>query len=155
MELKVTKEYSEIVNLLDSLQSIIETEVAVMKEEVDQKYSLDITKEIFNYAADLIQMKISILLQDAKKDFEQFTILIDGTEVDLNVNEIEALMRRVARQIKDKLPAGADPDELQIQTKQYLRKLICKIPSRWTLPVIQQFLGKFNDSMTQLGVLVE
>ncbi len=155
MELKVTKEYSEIVNVLKSLEQIIETEIRVMQDEFKNKYSLEITKEILQYATDLIKMKVNILLKDTIEEFNWFNVIIDCTEIDLNMNEVEALIRRVSRQIKDSIPKEASHEDIQIVIKKYLRKLICKIPSQWTKPVVQQFINQFEKTLNQLGVIIK
>ncbi len=154
MELKVTKEYSEIVNLLETLEKNIDTEIDVMQEESKTTFSLDITKEIVQYATDLVKMKISIFFKDAIQDFDRFTIILDCSEVELNMSEVEAIIRRVARQMKNNIPEGADPENIQIELKKYLRKLICRIPSKWTKPVVQKFLTRFEETLSQLGVIV-
>lgn len=154
MELKVTREFGDIVNLLEKLEETLETEIGLMQEEFKQRYSLDFTKEILLYSTDLVRMKIVFLFKDAVKDFERFTIILDCTEIDLNMNEIEALMSRVSRQIKDSLPKGAEPEDLEIIIKKYLRKLICRIPSKWTKPVVELFLKRFEETVNQLGVVI-
>lgn len=154
MELKVTKEFSDIVNLLETLGGTIATEIDIMQEEFKQKYSLDITQEILEFATELVRMKISILFKDALHEYDRFTILLDCTEIDLNMNELEAIIRRVVRQMQDQLPPDTGPEKVQIELKKYLRKLICKIPSRWTKPVVQLFLSRFEDTLSQLGVIV-
>lgn len=155
MELKVTKEYSEILGLLEKLETSIHTELAVMRDEFKTKYSLDITRNILDYATDLIQMKLKILFTDAIKEFDCFTILMDCTETDLNLNEIEAIMRRVARQMRDSLPPEAAPEDIEVEIKQYLRTLIIRIPSRWTKPLIELFLQRFEATLVQLGVIIQ
>ena len=154
MELKVTREYGDIVNLLEKLEETLATEIGLMQEEFKERYSLDLTKEILLYATDLVKMKINFLFKDAIKDFDWFTIIIDCTEIDLNMNEIEALMSRVSRQMKSSLPDGAEPEDLEIIIKKYLRKLICRIPSKWTKPVVEQFLKRFEETLNQLGVVI-
>ncbi|NVM28666.1 MAG: hypothetical protein HWN65_07475 [Candidatus Helarchaeota archaeon] len=155
MELKVTREYSDIVNLLEALEQNLETEIGIMQDEFGKKYSLDITKEILLYATNLVKMKLSFLLKDTLEEFKWFNIIIDCTEIDLNMNEVEALIRRVGRQMKDSIPEDSDPEAIQIIIKKYLRKLICKVPSKWTKPVVEEFLKQFEDTLSQLGVIIE
>ncbi|NVM54851.1 MAG: hypothetical protein HWN66_14200 [Candidatus Helarchaeota archaeon] len=154
MDLKVTREYSEIIDLLETLEENIESEIGLMQEEFKQKYSLDITHEILQYATDLVKMRTTFLIKDMIKDFDWFNIIIDSTEIDLNMNEIEALISRVSRQIKDSIPKDADPEDIQVILKKYLRKIICRIPSKWTESVVQIFLKQFEETLNQLGVTI-
>ncbi|MHA1129217.1 MAG: hypothetical protein ACTSRC_05925 [Candidatus Helarchaeota archaeon] len=153
MELKTTKEFNVIVNLLESLEENIEKELAKFQQDFSQKYSLDITRDILQYATDFIKMKIIFLVKDCLKEFSWYTIVIDCTEIPLNMMEMEALLRRVQRTIKDKIPQDPTVEDMQIIIKKYLRKVICKIPTKWTIPVVSEFLEIFQENLRQMGIV--
>ena len=151
MDLKATKEYGEIVSLLEEMKRKIETEIDKFQEESD-KFSLEMTKEIIQYVTDFVKLKFNYILNDLIKQFDWFNIFIDCTDIDLNMNEIEALLRSINSQMKSELPEGAEP-EIQIILKKYLRRALCKIPTKWTEPVILRFIKQFEETLEQLGVI--
>ncbi|MHA1649975.1 MAG: hypothetical protein ACTSYB_07260 [Candidatus Helarchaeota archaeon] len=153
--MKATKSYGDIVNLLESLEGKIETEIEKFQEECSKKYTLDITREIIQYAIDYLKMKINLIMNDIIKDFNWYTVVIDATEIHLNMYEIEALLRQVKRKIQDNIPKDPDIEDLQIILKKYLRKVICRIPTKWTEPVALQFLQQFETMLNQLGIIVD
>ena len=154
LELKATKEFGAIVELLESMEEQIETEISKFQEEYAQKYKLDITHDILNYATDYLKLKFTSIIKDALKNFDWFTIFIDCTEIDLNMNEIEAILSQTSRDLKDSIPDGSSSDDIQIILKKYLRKVICKVPTKWKTSIIQELLKRFEDSLNQLGVVV-
>jgi hypothetical protein len=70
------------------------------------------------------------------------------------MNEIEAIISRVTREMKDALPAESSPEDIQVYLKKYVRKVLCKIPTKWTTPVALQFLKRFEETLNQLGIIV-
>ncbi len=152
MDLKASKTYGEIVNLLDSLEEKIEAELKNFQQEFTQKYKLAITQEIMQYATDFLKLKMNLTIKDVIKDFNWFTIILDCSEINFGMSEIEGLIRRVNRKMKEAIPKEAGTDEVQIILKKYLRRVICKIPSSWTQPVALDFLKQFEATLIQLGI---
>jgi hypothetical protein len=152
MDLKATKTYSEIVTLLDSLEARFEAEIKNFQQEFTQKYKLAITQEIMQYTTDFLKMKFNLTIKDITKDFNWFTIILDCSEMNLGMSEIEALIRRVNRKMKDVIPKEAETDEVQIILKKFLRRVICKIPSTWTQPIALNFVKQFGETLAQLGI---
>jgi hypothetical protein len=153
MELNTTKEFSVMVTLLESLEENIELELDKFQEEFTQKYSLDITRDILQYATDYIRTKVLLLVKDCLKEFNFYTIVFDCTEITLNMMEMEALLRRVQHTIADKIPEDPAIDDMQIIIKKYLRKVICKLPTKWTTPVVSEFLTVFKENLKQMGIV--
>ena len=60
MELNATKEYSDIIKVLESLDEKIDTEIEKFREDFTQKYSLEITRDILQYATDFLKMKFHL-----------------------------------------------------------------------------------------------
>ncbi len=153
MELNTTKEFSVMVTLLESLEENIELEIDKFREEFTQKYSLDITRDILQYATDYIRTKVLLLVKDCLKEFNFYTVVFDCTEISLNMMEMEALLRRVQHTIAEKIPEDPAIDDMQIIIKKYLRKVICKLPTKWTKPVISDFLTVFKENLKQMGIV--
>lgn len=153
MELNATKEYSDIIKVLESLDEKIDTEIEKFREDFTQKYSLEITRDILQYATDFLKMKFHLLLKDTIKDFSWFNVIIDCTAINLNMNEIEAILSQVQLKMKDSIPK--ESEDFQIILKKYLRKVICKFPTKWTEPVVQKFLKKVAETLTQLGIVID
>jgi hypothetical protein len=152
MEIKAYKNYSEIVNLLDSIKERLETEFENFQEEFTQKYNLEITPELMQALTEFIKLKLDFTFKNFIKDFNWLNIIVDCSDIDFNMNEIEALLRRVNREMKDRIPEEAEPREVQIILKKYLRRVICRIPTSWTQPVVSDFLKQFLDTLNQLGI---
>lgn len=152
MDLKASKTYSEIVTLLDSLEEKFDAEIKNFQQEFTQKYKLAITQEIMQYTTEFLKMKLNLTIKDVTKDFNWFTIILDCSEINLGMSEIEALIRRVNRKIKDAIPKEAGTDEVQIILKKFLRRVICKIPTNWTQPVALDFVKQFSETLAQLGI---
>lgn len=152
MELKAYKSYSEIVNLLDSIKERLETEFENFQEEFTQKYNLEISPELMQALTEFIKLKLDFTFKNFIKDFNWFNVIVDCSEIDLNMNEIEPLLRRVNREMKAMIPEDAEPREVQIILKKYLRRVICRIPTSWTQPVVLDFLKQFLDTLNQLGI---
>ncbi|HUX99331.1 MAG TPA: hypothetical protein VMV49_07220 [Candidatus Deferrimicrobium sp.] len=154
MELKATKEYGAIRNLLESIEEQIENEIGKLRKEISEKYKLDIIKKILNFATDVVRSKINLIIKDAISNFDWFNIYIDCAEIDLNMNEIEAIISRVSREMKDIIPNESAPEDIEIILKKYIRKVICKVPTKWTTPVVLQFLKRFEEALNQLSVVI-
>ena len=152
MDLKATKTYGEIVTLLDSLEERIGAEINNFQQEFTKKYKLAITQEIMQYTTDFFKMKLNSTIKDLTKDFNWFTIILDCSEINLGMSEIEALISRVNRNMKDAIPKDAGTDEVQITLKKFLRRVILKIPSNWTKPVALDFVKQFGETVAQLGI---
>jgi len=152
LELRAYKNYSEIVNLLESLKDRLETEFENFQEEFTQKYNLEITQELMQTINEFIKLKIDFIFKNFIKDFNWLNVIVDCSEIDLNMNEIEALLRRINREMKDMIPENAEPREVQIILKKYLRRVICRIPTNWTQPVVNEFLRQFLETLNQLGI---
>jgi len=152
MELKAYKNYSEIVNLLESLKDRLETEFENFQEEFTQRYNLEVTPELMQNLTELIKLKLGFTFDNITKDFNWFNVIVDCSEIDFNMSEIEALIRRINREMKDQIPEDAEPHEVQIILKKYLRRVICRIPTSWTQPVATEFLRQFTDTLGQLGI---
>ena len=154
MELTATREYGDIVNLLESLEEKIEAEIEKFQVEFTQKFSLEATHDILQYATDFVKMKVILAIKDIIKDFNWFSVVFDCTEINLNMYEVEALLRQVKRQMKDTIPQDQTIEDIQVTMKKYLRKVICKIPTKWTEPVVLEFLKQFKSTLDQLGISV-
>jgi hypothetical protein len=152
MDLKATKTYGEIVTLLDSLEERMNAEIKNFEQEFTKKYKLAITKDIMQYITDFLKIKLNLTIKDLIKDFNWFTIVLDCSEINLSMSEIEALIRRVNRKMQDAIPKEAGTDEVQIILKKYLRRVIYKIPSNWTQPVVLDLIKQFGETLAQLGI---
>ena len=154
MELHATREFGDIVNLLESLEEKIEAEIEKFQVDFTQKFSLETTHDILQYATDFVKMKVNLVIKDTIKDFNWFSVVVDCTEINLNMYEIEALLQQVKRQMKDTIPQDPTVEDMQITLKKYLRKVICKIPTKWTEPIVLEFLKQFKNTLEQLGISV-
>lgn len=152
MDLKATKTYGEIVTLLDSLEEKMNAEIKNFEQEFTKKHKLAITKDIMHYTTDFLKMKLNFTIKDIIKDFNWYTIILDCSEINLSMSEIEALLRRVNRKMRDVIPKEAGPDEVQIIIKKFLRRVIYKIPSNWTQPVVLDLIKQFGETLAQLGI---
>ena len=64
MEIKAYKNYSEIVNLLDSIKERLETEFENFQEEFTQKYNLEITPELMQALTEFIKLKLDFTFKN-------------------------------------------------------------------------------------------
>ena len=152
MDLKASRTYGEILTLLDSLEERMGAEIKNFQQEFTKKYKLAITQEIMQYTTDFLKMKLNLTIKDLTKDFNWYTIVLDCSEISLGMSELEALIRRVNRKMKDAIPKDAGTDEVQIILKKFLRRVILKIPSNWTKPVALDFVKQFGETLAQLGI---
>ena len=56
--------------------------------------------------------------------------------------------------MKDTIPQDPTIEDIQVTLKKYLRKVIVKIPTKWTEPVVLEFLEQFKSTLDKLGISV-
>ena len=155
MALHATKQYGDIIILLEALEEKINTEIETFQQEFSKKYSVEITRDIMQYISDFLRVKINLIIRESIKEFSWYNIIIDCTEINLNLYEIEAILSRVRLQMKDIIPEDPAVGDLKIILKKYFRKVICQIPTRWTESVVLKFLKQFEETLNQLGITID